>query len=57
MRQEPESLSSFTDATTRELEAYYDDWSEGYDADLDAWGYRHKPGSLESKSVFFLLPP
>ena len=40
MRQDPESLSSFTDATTRELEAYYDDWSEGYDADLDAWGYR-----------------
>ncbi len=40
MRQGPENLSSFIDATPRELEAFYDDWSEDYDADLDAWGYR-----------------
>ena len=39
MRRGPESLSSFIDATPRELEAVYDDWSEDYDADLDAWGY------------------
>ncbi len=33
-------LSAISDASTRELEALYDDWASDYDADLTAWGYR-----------------
>ncbi len=34
-----EGLSAQFDATPQQLGVLYDDWSTGYDADMDAWGY------------------
>ena len=35
-----EGLSSLSDAPQGDLEALYDGWADGYDADLAAWDYR-----------------